>query len=235
MFIGHLGAGLVLKKFDQKTNLAWFFVSVLLPDLLLWIFILVGIERVIVPPDFNNLHYLKFFFPYSHSLIGTVAWSLLTYVIAEIITKRRKTAILLGVGVLSHYLFDFIVHTPDLTIAGDNSAVIGLGLWNHMYLAMSVEIIIFLTGLIIYIVSTKGISLTGKYGIYIIALLLISAAFVSQLLFPSPESGNEVAGSALLALILVILTAYWLDRKRVAEDKGDKIQDKSQKNKVELE
>ena len=29
MFIGHLGAGLAMRKFDKKTNLAWFFVSVL--------------------------------------------------------------------------------------------------------------------------------------------------------------------------------------------------------------
>lgn len=215
MFIGHLGAGLAMKKFDQKTNLAWFFLSVLFPDVLLWIFILFGIEGVIVPPGFSNLHYLKFFFPYSHSLIGIAAWSLLVYVAADIITKRRKTALLLGIGVFSHFVFDFIVHTPDLTIAGDNSAVIGLGLWNYMYLAMSVEIILFLVGLIIYINSTVSISLTGKYGIYIFAVLLIAAGFVSQLMFPKPESGIEVAGSALLSVILVILTAYWLDRKRV--------------------
>jgi hypothetical protein len=217
MFIGHLGAGLALKKFDQKTNLAWYFVAVLLPDLLLWFFILLGIERVIVPPDFYKLHYLKFFFPYSHSLIGTIAWSLLTYVIAEISTKRKKTAVLLALGVFSHYIFDFIVHTPDLTIAGDNSLAIGLGLWDHIYLAISVEIIFFLIGLVLYIDSTKSISMTGKYGIYILAALLIAAAFVSQVLSPRPEYGNEVAGSALLSVVLVILTAYWLDRKRLPE------------------
>lgn len=217
MFIGHLGAGLALKKFDQKTNLAWYFVSVLLPDLLLWIFILLGIEKVIVPPQFYKLHYLKFFFPYSHSLIGTIAWSLLTYVIAEILTKRRKSAVLLALGVFSHYIFDLIVHTPDLTIAGENSLTVGLGLWNHIYLAISIEIIIFLIGLVLYIDSTKSISMTGKYGIYILAALLIAAAFVSQVLSPRPEYGNEVAGSALLSVVLVILTAYWLDRKRIPE------------------
>lgn len=218
MFIGHLGAGLALKKFDQKTNLAYYFVSVMLLDLLLWIFILLGVERVIIPPDFYNLHYLRFFFPYSHSLLGTIAWSILTYVVAEIITKRRKTAIFLSVGVFSHYIFDFIVHTPDLTVAGNNSIVIGLGLWNHMYVAMTIEVILFLTGLVLYIDSTKGISRTGKYGIYILAGILIAAAFVSQLLSPKPENGNEVAGTALLSVIVVILTAYWLDRKRVSEE-----------------
>ena len=221
MFIGHLGAGLAMRKFDKKTNLAWFFVSVLVLDLLLWIFILLGIERVIVPENFEKLHYLKFFFPYSHSLIGTLAWSILVYVAAEIITKRRKTAILMGLGVFSHYLFDFIVHTPELTIWGDNSAVIGLGLWNHIYLALTVELVFYFTGLVIYLRETRGIGFGGRYGMYIFSVFLVAAAFVSQVLSPRPQNGIEVAGSALLSIVLVILISYWLDRKRTPADTPD--------------
>ncbi len=204
-----------MRKFDKKTNLAWFFASVLFLDLLLWTFILLGIERVIVPPEFEKLHYLKFFFPYSHSLISTVAWSLLVYVAAEIITKRQLTAVLLGAGVLSHYFFDVIVHIPELTIFGDNSAVIGLGLWNHIYIALLVELAIYLAGLFIYLKETHGVGFGGKYGMYIFSVVLVAAAFVSQVLSPKPQNGNEVAGSALLSVILVILISYWLDRKRV--------------------
>lgn len=218
MFIGHLGAGLAMRKFDKKTNLAWFFVSVLFLDLLLWIFILLGFERVIVPRDFENLHYLKFFFPFSHSLIAALAWSILFYVGAEVITKRRLTAILMGIGVFSHFIFDFIVHTPELSLLGDNSAVIGLGLWNHIYIALTVELIIYFAGLIIYLKETRGIGFGGKYGIYIFSVILVAAAFVTQLLSPKPQNGNEVAGSALLSIILVILISYWLDRKRVPAD-----------------
>lgn len=215
MFIGHLGAGLALKHFDKKTNLAWFFVSVLFPDLLLWIFVLLGIEEVIVPVNFDKLHYLKFLFPYSHSLLGTIAWSILVYVAADVITKRRKTAILMGIGVLSHFLFDFIVHTPDLTVLGDNSILLGLGLWNYIYIALFVELIFYFIGLYIYLNGTKGITFGGKYGMYIFSALLVAAAFISQVLSPEPFSGKEVAGSALLSVILVILISYWLDKKRI--------------------
>ncbi len=204
-----------MRKFDKKTNLAWFFVSVLFLDLLLWTFVLLGIEQVIVPSEFETLHYLKFFFPYSHSFIAAVAWSLLVYVAAEIITKRQLTAILLGAGVLSHYILDVIVHIPEMTIFGDNSAVIGLGLWNHMYLALLVELAIYLAGLFIYLNETHGLGFGGKYGMYIFSVVLVAAAFVSQVLSPRPQNGNEVAGSALLSVILVILISYWLDRKRV--------------------
>jgi hypothetical protein len=221
MFIGHLGAGLAMRKFDKKTNLAWFFVSVLFLDLLLWVFILLGFERVIVPADFENLHYLKFFFPYSHSLIGTLAWSILVYVAAEIITKRRITALLLGLGVFSHFLFDFIVHTPELTILGNSSAAIGLGLWNHIYLALTVELVLYFAGLAIYLKETRGIGFSGKYGMYIFSAILVAAAFVSQVLSPRPQNGIEVAGSALLSIVLVILISYWLDRKRVPFDTPD--------------
>lgn len=221
MFIGHLGAGLVMRKFDKKTNLAWFFVSVLFLDLLLWVFILLGFEDVVVPQNFEKLHYLKFIFPYSHSFIATVAWSLLVYVAAEIITKRRMTAILLGLGVLSHYILDLIVHTSDLTIFGDNSLHVGLGLWNHIYIALGVEIAIYFAGLFIYMNETKGIGFGGKYGMYIFSLLLVAAAFISQVLSPRPQNGTEVAGSALLSILLVILISYWLDRKRIPEDSPD--------------
>ncbi len=221
MFIGHLGAGLAMRKFDKKTNLAWFFVSVLFLDLLLWVFILLGFEDVVVPPNFEKLHYLKFVFPYSHSFVAAVAWSLLVYVAAEIITKRRVTAILLGIGVFSHYILDFIVHTSDLTIFGDNSLQVGLGLWNYIYIALGVEIAIYFAGLYIYMNETKGIGFGGKYGMYIFSLLLVAAAFISQVLSPRPQNGIEVAGSALLSILLVIMISYWLDRKRIPEESTD--------------
>ena len=214
MFIGHLGVGLAMRKFDKETNLAWFFVSVLFLDLLLWPLVLLGLEQVIVPQDFENLHYLKFIFPYSHSLLAAAAWSILIYVAADIITKRKLTAILLGLGVFSHYVLDFIVHTPDLTILGDNSIVIGLGLWNHIYITLIIELIIYFAGLTIYLRETRGIGFGGKYGMYIFSAVLVAAAFVTQVLSPRPLSGNEVAGSAMLSFVLLILISFWLDRKR---------------------
>ena len=220
MFIGHLGAGMAMRKFDKKTNLAWFFVSVLFLDLLLYIFVLLGFEKVIVPKNFENLHYLKYIFPYSHSLVSTIAWSVLFYVAAEVITKNRNTAILLGLGVFSHFIFDFIVHTPDLTILGDNTMVVGLGLWNNIYLALLLEVVLFLAGLFIYMKETKGIGFGGKYGMYIFSIFLIAAAFISQILSPRPQNGIEVAGSALLSILLVILISFWLDRKRVPINTG---------------
>ncbi len=222
MFIGHLGAGLAMRKFDKKTNLAWFFVSVLFTDLLLWIFVLLGFEKVIVPAGFENLHYLKFYFPYSHSLAATAVWSLFVYAAAVIITKRQVTALLLGAGVFSHYFFDVIVHTPELSIFGSNSAMLGLGLWNHIYIALFVELAIYLAGLFIYLHETHGTGFGGKYGMYIFSAVLITAAFVSQVLSPLPQNGNEVAGSALLSVILVILISYWLDRKRIPSGVPDR-------------
>jgi hypothetical protein len=68
MLIGHLGVGKALKKWDPSLNLCWLFVSVLLLDLLLWVYILTGIEGIHIPHNYEKLHYLNFFFPYSHGL-----------------------------------------------------------------------------------------------------------------------------------------------------------------------
>jgi hypothetical protein len=37
----------------------------------------------------------------------------------------------MALGVLSHFILDFIVHTTDMPITFDDSILIGLGLWNY--------------------------------------------------------------------------------------------------------
>ncbi len=44
--------------------------------------------------------------------------------------RRRAIAFVLGAAVLLHWVFDLIVHTPDLPLLGDGSTKAGFGLWN---------------------------------------------------------------------------------------------------------
>ena len=63
MFVGHLGAALALKRADRRINLGTLLFAAMLFDLLLWIFVMLGIESVVVPPGFSTRHYLTFVFP----------------------------------------------------------------------------------------------------------------------------------------------------------------------------
>jgi hypothetical protein len=61
MLIGHLGVGLALKKWDPSLHLCWLLVSVLLLDLLLWVFILIGIEGIHIPLNYEKLALSQWF------------------------------------------------------------------------------------------------------------------------------------------------------------------------------
>ena len=55
MFVGHLGVGLTLKKIEPKINLGILFFASLFIDFLLGLFVLAGLEQVIVPNAYSQL------------------------------------------------------------------------------------------------------------------------------------------------------------------------------------
>ena len=55
MLIGHLGVGLALKKTEPKINVGWLFFMALFFDFLLGIFVLLGLEQVQIPENYDEL------------------------------------------------------------------------------------------------------------------------------------------------------------------------------------
>ncbi len=217
MFIGHLGVGLALKKAEPRFNAGWYFVAVLFLDLLLWALVIAGLERVNIPSAESGQKYMTFVFPYSHSLTGCIVWSLLLGAIAFAISKkygRLKAGLIFGAGVFSHFVLDFIVHPPELPLAGNNSARLGLGLWNNLYLALLVELALLIIGMTLYYRATIPKSRLGKYGMGVLLILLTILAFAGQLSGPPPSSGLQIAISSEVTLVVLIAMVYWLDGKR---------------------
>lgn len=219
MFTGHLGIGLVLKKLDGKTNLLWIFSSVLFLDIMLWILVLLGIEHTNVPENYAELHYMTFYFPYSHGLLASLIWTALTYFVVKLTTKEDRTAIVLAIGVFSHFILDCVVHPPELPLLGEHSQKLGLGLWNNIYLALALELIMLIIGFVFYFKSTEGKSFGGKYGMVVFMTILTLFVFAGQLFGPRPETENRVAISSLISILLILIVAFWLDRKRKAVNK----------------
>ena len=83
MFVGHLGAGLAAKRLAPRVNLGVLFLAAMGLDALLWTFVLLGLEEMRVPGNFEEAHYLTFTFPYSHGLVASLAWSALALVAAR--------------------------------------------------------------------------------------------------------------------------------------------------------
>src|SRR5437867_11992208 len=74
--------------------------------------------------------------PYTHSLVAALLWSAAAFAVYRLVApgKRAWSALLVGAAVFSHWVLDLVVHRPDLPLY-DNTAKMGLGLWNLPALA----------------------------------------------------------------------------------------------------
>src|SRR5262249_5360635 len=109
MFAGHVGAGMALSKLERRLNLGVFIFAAFILDVLLWAFVLRGWESVEVPSDFSTHHQLAFDLPYSHGLLASLGWSVLSLVFAYLAIKRPqreriRAALVIGTAVFSHWL-----------------------------------------------------------------------------------------------------------------------------------
>src|SRR5205823_6358437 len=96
-------------------------------------FVLFGIEHVRITPGITASNPLDLYdMPLTHSLLAALAWSGLAAAVTYAAMQRDpRAAMVVGLAVLSHWLLDLIVHRPDLTLAGESTAHVGLGLWNY--------------------------------------------------------------------------------------------------------
>jgi len=216
MFVGHYAASLALKSFEKRASLGVLFLAVQFVDILFFPFVLLGIERMNVVENFTDAtHFELVYMPYTHSLLAAALWAALAYALFRwVIVKKNSVAIVVALAVFSHWVLDFLTHTPDLPIWRDASTKLGLGLWNSAVATYALEAALLLGGLWLYLRSTKATSAVGKYGMGVfVALLLVINIF--NLFGPAPEGGQvALAFSALTAYFLFAAIAFWLDTKR---------------------
>lgn len=217
MFAGHVGAALALGRAERRVNVGLLVFAALLLDLLLWLFVLLGIESVVIPQAFARDHQAAFVFPYSHGLVASLLWSgaaaAIGYVgYARSPDIRRRAALLIAVAVFSHWLLDALVHRPELAVAGPHSYRFGLGLWDQMPLALGVEAAIVAAGLLLFMPGnllprTRAIALT------LASLLVLAFTVVGMTLAPPPPSASAMAASSLSAVVVVCGLSYWMGQR----------------------
>jgi hypothetical protein len=218
MGVGHLAIGLMLKRAEPRVNLGLLFFAALLLDLLLGVFYWLGLEQASIPTHYENAHSVAFSFPYSHGLLASLLWSALAFLLARYLWQkedRTRVGIIFGLAVFSHFILDFIVHVPELPVFGRNSYKLGLALWDHMSIALTLEMLLVVPGLILYLKRTGGEGFSGRFGI--LALMIVfSILTVVGMTSSAPPNLTVLAASWIVTPLVLSGLAFWLDRKRVS-------------------
>lgn len=215
MFIGHFGLSLGAKKIAPQVSLGTMFIATQFVDIL-WPFLLISdIEHVAITPGYTKMNAFEFLhYPYTHSLLMGAVWGLIAGLIYWLIKKDTRGSVVVGLGVLSHWFLDLIVHVADLPWTPFGEAKVGLGLWNHVAITLIVEGIIFFTGLYFYSSVTKAKNKIGSWGLWSLVTLLILFN-ISGLVTPPPTGplmNMFISFNVLMAIIIGL--AYWVDANR---------------------
>lgn len=216
MFVGHYAASLALKKFEKRASLGALFLAVQFVDILFFPFVLLGIERMNIVENFTqSTHFELAYMPYTHSLLAAFLWAGAAYALFRwVLVRNNSVAVVMALAVFSHWVFDLIVHTPDLPLWSDASPKLGLGLWNNAMVTFVLEAALLLFALWLYLRSTSASTAIGKYGMSFFVILLILMNVVNLFGPPMGDSKESLAIAALSAYFLFAAVAFWLDTKR---------------------
>lgn len=214
MFVGHFGVGLAAKKIAPDINLGFLFIACQLLDLIWPVLVLVGVEQVAVDQSATTVTPLNFLhYPYSHSLVMTLLYSLVGAFVTWRVFKSARVGIVIGFTVFSHWILDFITHRPDLPLLlGDRK--VGLGLWNSVWGTLAVEVSIFIIGIILYLQSSPLMYRKRKI-VYWSMIGFLSIVYMGNIFGPKAPVGTPAAAIAgpALSMWLIVIWGYYSDRK----------------------
>jgi len=212
MFVGHLAVALGAKKVAPGVPLSATVAAAFGLDLLWPILLLFGVEVVRLNPGDTAFTSLAFdSYPWSHSLLLVLGWSVLGAVVGRWLYRSWPSGTVLGGLVLSHWVLDLITHRPDLPL-WPGGPLMGLGLWNSVPGTIIIEAGLLFAGLWLYLGNSSARDRTGRWAL-IGLVALTGLIWVTQPWAPLPTSTTAVAGGALV-LWLLPPWAFWIERHR---------------------
>lgn len=170
--LGHLAFGFAAKPLAPKVPIGVLLVATEALDIL-W----VGFSITGVDPSVNGSS------PLSHGLFMSAVWSVIAALLIGFIYRDRRSGMIVGLLVFSHWVVDLITHPmgaifggiplpPDLPLFFNGSPQVGFGLYNHSFaVAMATDVGMLILGVAIYVTNiakkrraskNKGLVQTGN-------------------------------------------------------------------------
>lgn len=212
MFIGHHAAAFAAKGVAPRVSLGTLFAATMWIDLVWPVMLLTGLETVRIDPGntaFTPLDFVSY--PITHSLVAVVGWGLAAAILYRVIRGSWRDAVVVGLGVVSHWFLDFLTHRPDLPLWPEGPRV-GLGLWNSVPGTLAVEVLLFVAGLAIYLRATRAKDRIGSVGLWVL-VAFVAVIYAANIMSPPPPN-PEAIGWVGLAAWLFVPWGWWIDRHR---------------------
>jgi membrane-bound metal-dependent hydrolase YbcI (DUF457 family) len=214
MFIGHFAVGFASKKFAPRTNMALLLAAPCFLDLLWPFFLLLGWEHVRIDPGNTRFTPLDLYhYPWSHSLLMSIVWATLFSLIYHLIARYWPGTIVIWIGVVSHWVLDWITHRRDMPLY-PGSPRYGLGLWNSIAGTLVVELLMFAVGVWLYVRTTHPRDRIGQYA-FLAYVALLPVLYIGDRFSAPPASVTELAWTGIIAEVILLLWAWWFDHHRV--------------------
>lgn len=213
MFVGHFAVGFMAKRAAPRVSLPVLFAAVSFLDILWPLFIVLGVEHARIVPGITAASPLDLYdYPWSHSLVMSLVWSL---VFASPFFFKRcvRDGFIVAGCVFSHFVLDLVTHRPDMLLAPGTTEKYGFGLWNALVPAILVEAALFAAGIVVYVRSTRAISKMGSIGLWALVAVL-GLSWLSGVFGPPPPSIAIVAWSALVFVPITLAWSRAIDRAR---------------------
>jgi hypothetical protein len=142
----------------------------------------------------------------------SVVWSVAAFAIAFRVSHNRRTSLVIGLLVFSHWILDFISHpmmstVRDIPLLFEGSPKVGLGLYSSPIPALVIEFGLLGAGIAFYLSRTRAVDHTGKWALWAMVAFLLSmmlSAFLPSQLMLLP----------VFVINLLVPIGMWIDRHR---------------------
>jgi hypothetical protein len=220
MFIAHIGVGLASKRIAPRASLGVLLFACQALDILCGLFMVTGLERMKVSPGITKVNPLEFiYYPWSHGIFMSLLWSALAALIAARFYRDRRTGLVVGTLVFSHWALDWISHAPDLPVLFGGSPLLGLGLWNHPTATLVAELAIFGGGLFLLVRTTRPRSRRGFWSLASLVLFFAVAFCLNYFGEPPPATMSpRLLAIPILMFALLWPWGSWIERNRVLRE-----------------
>lgn len=163
--LGHLAVGFAAKPLAPKVPLGVLLAATEVNDILWAVFNVTGIDRSTAMTGAS---------PLSHGLFMSVVWSVAAALLAALIYRDRRSGIVIGLLVFSHWVVDLLTHPmgaifggmplpPDLPLFFNGSPQVGLGLYNHSFaVAVAIDMGMLILGIAIFVADIVRKRRKGK-------------------------------------------------------------------------